>query len=236
MSAVLIAVGFFIRRHVEETAAYANAAKPAAAGLPIAALLRGQSKQLLLAAGAVVGAIMTLYQASTFLTGYAESHLRVSKHDLFAISAVGGLCLMAGIVVSGILVDRYGRRRVATGAYMVAVPWSLAILPLVQNGSRVHFTVAVLVSYTLVGLMMPALTALIPMVFTVRTRYTGAAMANNLGAIAGGALPPVISPLLMEHGTRAVTGLMVVFSLVSLVSVLFLRDAEATGHPATGER
>ncbi|MFN8071344.1 MAG: MFS transporter [Mycobacterium sp.] len=236
LSAVLIAVGFYIRRHVEETAQYTQAAEPASAALPIAELLRGQGKQLLLAAGAVVGAITMLYQASTFLTGYAESHLHVSKHDLFAINAAGGVCLMAGIVVAGLLVDRFGGRRIAAVAYLLAVPWSLAILPLIQTGYRVHFTVAVLVSYTLVGLVMPSLTGLIPGAFAVRTRYTGAAMSNNLGAIVGGALPPVISPLLMEHDSSGVTALMVAFSVLSLVSVLVLRDVEATGHPAKDER
>lgn len=236
ISAVLIAVGFYIRRHVEETAQYAHAAEPASAGLPLAGLLRGQSKQLLLAAGSVVGVIMMLYQASTFLTGYAESHLHVSKDDIFAISVVGGLCSMAGIVVSGILVDRYGSRRIAAAVYMVAVPWSLAILPLIQAGGPVHFAVAVLTSYLLVGLVMPSLTTMIPTAFTVRTRYTGAAVANNLGAIVGGALPPVVSPLLMAHGGVAVTAMMATFSVVSLISVLLLRDVEVTGHPAADER
>ncbi|MEI6251183.1 MAG: hypothetical protein WCP30_00055 [Mycobacteriaceae bacterium] len=41
--------------------------------------------------------------------------------------------------------------------------------------------------------------------------------------------------MLMAHGGNAVGVMMVAFSLLSLVSVLFLRDVEATGHPATDE-
>jgi len=41
-------------------------------------LLRRQTPHWLLAAGAVVGAIMMLCEASTFLTGYAETHLPIS--------------------------------------------------------------------------------------------------------------------------------------------------------------
>jgi MFS family permease len=236
MSAVLIAVGFYLRRNLEETTQYAGVAEPAPSRLPIVEVLRGQGRQLLLAAGTVVGAIMLLYQASTFLTGYAESHLHVAKHDIFAISTVGGLFLMAGIVFSGMLIERFGRRRLAAAGYLVAVPWSLAILPLIQSGNRVHFIVAVLVSYTIVGVVMAPLTALIPTAFTVRTRYTGAATANNLGAIVGGAVPPVISPLLMEHGSGGLTALMVSLTMLSLISVLLLRDVDAAGHPATDER
>lgn len=68
------------------------------------------------------------------------------------------------------------------------------------------------------------------------TDHTGAAMANNLGAVPGGAVPPVISPMLMSHGGNAVGLMMFAFTLMSLVSVLFLRDVDAAGHPATDER
>lgn len=234
MSAVLIAVGFYIRRNLDETAEYAN--HTARAALPIADLLRRQPRQLLLAAGAVTGAMMLIYQASTFLTGYAQEHLHVSKHDLFAIGAIGGLLMMAGVTASGLLLNRYGRRRIAAVGYAVAVPWSLLILPMVQTGNRTYFALAALGSYAIVGVVMSPLTALIPTVFAVHNRYTGAALSNNLGAIVGGALPPVLSPLLMEHGSGAVTALMVSFSVVSLVSVLLLRDVEDAGHPATDER
>ena len=236
MSAVLIALGFYVRRHLEETAEYADATEPGPARLPIADLLRRQTSQLLLAAGAVVGAVMMIYQASTFLTGYAHTHLHYAKQDIFAISAVGGVCLMAGIVASGFLADRFGRRRIAALGYGIAVPWSLAILPLIQTGDAMFFGAAVLVTYAIVGLVMSPLTALIPSVFAVRNRYTGAAMANNLGAVVGGAVPPVISPLLMTRGGDAVGLMMVAFSLLSLVSVLLLRDVDAAGHSATDER
>lgn len=234
LSAVLIAVGVYVRRNLDETAEYANHTERAA--LPIADLLRRQPRQLLLAAGAVAGAMMLIYQASTFLTGYAQEYLHVSKNDLFAIGAIGGLMMMAGVTASGLLLNRYGRRRIAALGYAAAVPWSVLILPMVQTGNRASFAVAVLVSYAIVGVVMSPLTALIPTVFAVRNRYTGAALSNNLGAIVGGALPPVLSPLLMEHGSGAVTALMAGFSVLSLVSVLLLRDVEAGGHPATDGR
>ena len=236
MSAVLIGVGFYVRRHLGETAEYAEAAEPARGRLPIIELLRNQTPQLLLAAGAAAGAIMLLYQSSTFLTGYAEAHLGLAKPDIFAISAVGGLCLLAGIAVSGFLTDRYGRRRIAAIGYGVAVPWSLAILPLVKTDDMALFGVTVMVTSVIVGLLMSPLAALIPTVFAVRHRYTGAAMANNLGAILGGALPPVVSPLLIEHGDRAVGLMMVGFVLVSLTSVVLLREEAPTPSAAAAQR
>ncbi len=224
LSAVLIAVGLYVRMHLEETAEFADAPRPAGAGLPIADLFRRQTPQLLLAAGAVVGTVMLLYQASTFISGYAETHLHFSKPAIFAVSAVGGLFLMAGVTASGFLADRVGRQRLAVVGGAVAVPWSLAILPLVQTGNEALFAVALTVTYTLVGFMMTPLAAFMPSVFATRNRYTGAALANNLGAILGGALPPVLSPLLMADGSGAVSLMMAGFAALSLVSVLLLRE------------
>lgn len=229
LSAVMIAVGLYFRVHLEETAEFAAvpaSSAPADAGLPIVDLFRRQTQQLLLAAGSVVGTVMLLYQASTFLSGFAETHLHFAKSAIFAVSAVGGLFLMAGVTASGFLADIVGRRKLAAVGCAVAVPWSLAILPLVQTGNAVLFAAAVIVTYTLVGFVMTPLSAFMPSVFATRNRYTGAALANNLGAIVGGALPPVISPLLMAHGSAAVSVMMAGFALLSLVSVLLLRDAD----------
>ncbi len=226
-SAVLIGVGIYVRLHLEETAEFAGASAPSETGLPLACLLRDQGRQLLLAAGAASGAVMLIYQASTFLAGYAETHLNFSKPEIFSINALGGVAMMAGIAASGFLTDRFGRRRIASVGYGIAVPWSLAILPLSQTGDPALYTVAVTVTSAIIGVVMSPLTSLIPSVFSLRHRYTGAALANNLGAIVGGALPPVISPLLMAHGGAGVSVLMTGFSLLSLISVRLLRDDAA---------
>lgn len=227
LSAVLIVVGIVVRKRLEETREFASARDAATDHLPIAELLRRQTPQLLLAAGAAAGAVMLLYQASTFLTAYAETHLHYAKSSIFAISALGGLCLMVTVFTSGLLTDAYGPRRVAAAAYGLAVPWSFVILPLIQTGNPVIFAGTLAVTYALVGLVMSPLTALLPTVFSIRHRYTGVALANNLGAIVGGAVPPVISPLLMAHGGGGVGLLMVGFCGLSLVSVLLLREGSA---------
>lgn len=231
-SAVLIAVGIYVRLRLEETAEFAATPTGHKAGSPLAGLLRHQRRQLLLAAGAAAGAVMLLYQASTFLAGYAEGHLHFAKPEIFGINALGGVLLLAGITASGFLADAYGRRPIASVGYAIAVPWSLLILPLSQTGDPVLFTVAVGATYAIVGVVMSPLTSLIPSVFAVRHRYTGAALANNIGAVLGGALPPVISPLLMAHGRGGVSLLMFGFSLLSLVSVRLLHDDDAVADDA----
>jgi MFS family permease len=226
LSAVLIGVGVYVRLHLEETVEFAAAsAAPVKTALPIVELMRRQTPQLLSAAGATAGAVMLFYQVGTFMSTYAEGHLHLHKETIFGVGALGGVALMVGATISGFLSDTFGRRRLAAIGYAVAVPWSFAMLPMVQTGEVVFFAVTVLATYFFIGFIGAPLSAFLPGNFATRHRYTGAAMANNLGAILGGALPPMVSPLLVQHGNSAIGAMMAGFALLGLVSVLRLQES-----------
>ena len=82
---------------------------------------------------------------------------------------------------------------------------------------------------------MGPLAALLPEIFAPEYRYTGAALSHTLGAIIGGALPPVISPMLLaSFGGCAVAVMMGALGLVSLACVLGLPEtAGRTLWPVT---
>jgi hypothetical protein len=96
------------------------------------------------------------------------------------------------------------------------------MLPLMHTGDPRIFAGTMLATYTLVGLLMSPISALLPQIFPTPTRYTGAAMANNLGGIVGGGLVPVISPLLMVHGLGATSAMMAGLCMVSVISLVVL--------------
>lgn len=227
LSAVLIGVGVYIRLHLEETVEFAASAAPVQTSPPIVELVRRQTPQLLWAMGATAGAMMLFYQVGTFMSTYAEGHLHLPKETIFGVGALGGVALMVGATIAGFLGDTFGRRRLAAIGYAVAVPWSFAMLPMVQtglDGAAGFFAVTVLATYFFIGFIGAPLAAFLPGNFATRHRYTGAAMANNLGAIVGGALPPMLSPLLVEHGNAAIGAMMAGFALLGLVSVLRLQE------------
>ena len=225
LSVLLIAVGVYVRLNLEETVEFAASAERMPAAPPLVELIRRQTPQLLLAAGATAGAVMLFYQVGTFVNSYAESHLHLPKHVIFGVGALGGLAMMAGAALSGCLGDRFGRRRLAAVGYAVAIPWSLVMLPIVETGKVELFSVTVLFTYLIIGFIGAPLAAFLPGVFATRHRYTGAALANNLGAILGGALPPVISPLLVLHGETAIGVMMAGFAVLGLFSVLRLGES-----------
>lgn len=226
-SAVLIAIGIYVRRNVEETADFTDESA-SAARLPIVEVVQRQPVQILLAAGVVAGVVTLLYQVSTFLPTYAETALHYPKALILAVGALGGLSLIAGVLLAGALCDRYGPGRLVVVGYAVTVPWSLAILPLIHSGGATAFAVTAMITYLLNGFVAAPLAVFLPRVFATRYRYSGAATAHNLGAILGGAIPPVISPLLMAGGGVGV--MMAGFSLAGLLSAVLLgRISQGSG-------
>lgn len=224
ISAVLVGTALFIRMRIEETAEFAET--PHEGGLPLADLMREQWREVLLAAGAVAGVLMLVYQVGTFFTHYASVHLRYSKDVVLLAGVVGGLAAIACVAASAILSDTYGQRRVIMLGLGLALPWSLLLMPLVDTRRPMVFTLAIVVTYAIIGTSMGPLASYLPAIFATRYRYTGTAVSYNIGGILGGGIPPVISPALLNaFGAWAVGLMMGALALISLVSVVLLGAA-----------
>ncbi|AQT82570.1 MFS transporter [Mycolicibacterium litorale] len=230
LSAVLLAVALYVRLHVEESPVFAESAGQDHAGVPIAEAMRHQGREVVLAAGAVVGMFMLAFQAGTYFPNYAATHLHFNEDLILFVGVVGGLTSIATVAAAATLSDTYGRRRVLTLGAVLALPWTLLVFPLIQSGDPVRYAVAIIGTYAVIGVMMGPLAAFIPEIFATRYRYTGAGLSYNVGGILGGALPPVLSPMLLSsYGSWSITAMMAGFIVLTLVSVLML--TETAGRP-----
>ncbi|MBI5339061.1 MAG: MFS transporter [Mycolicibacterium rufum] len=222
LSGILILVALYIRMHVKDSPVQTESAH---VGTPLAALFRRQGRQVLLAAGVAICAPMLVFQAGTFFTHYAADRLDFSYDLVLMVGVIGGLCAVGFAALSAILSDTYGRRRVVSLGFALTAPWAFAVFPLIETGHKLVFGVTIVVTYCLIGWCMGPLAALLPEIFDPEYRYTGAALSHTLGAIVGGALPPVVSPILLaSYGGWAVSVMMGALGLVSLACVLALPE------------
>lgn len=225
LSAVLIVTALVVRMSVKETPVFAEAAATTHAETPVAALLRDQGRQLLLAAGAMVGVLGLVYETGTFFTHYATAHLGFSTDFVLLVGVIGGGCTVAFVAASAILSDTYGRRLPMTVGYVLAVPWSLVVFPLIETRNHVLFAVAIVVTYAIIGIAMGPLASFIPETFALAYRYTGAGLAHNIGGIIGGGVPPVISEYLLDtYGSWSIAVMLAGLALTSLVCVRLLKE------------
>jgi MFS family permease len=235
-SAVLIGVALYVRLNIAETPVFtAHRELADRRGAPFAELFRAQRRQVLLASGAAVGPFTVSFMAGTYLMNYARVELSHPKNLILFVGVLGGISLIVFNALAGGWSDTYGRRRVMLCGFALAVPWSFAVMPLLDTRSPALFGLAIVVMYALLGMMTGPMAAFIPEIFATRYRYTGAGLAFNAGGIVGGAVPPLVAGALVASvGGWAVGLMMAALVLLSLSCTARLPETAGTALTHTG--
>ncbi|MDG4669204.1 MFS transporter [Mycobacterium sp. 236(2023)] len=225
-SAVLVLVALYVRLNIDETPVFTQArTENQVARAPLGELLKRQPKEVLLGAGAMTGIFTFSFMGGTYLIGYASTQLGHPRTLILSVGVLGGLAMMLLTMISARLCDSYGRRRIILFGFVLGVPWSFAVLPLLDTESPVLFAIGIAGTFAILGISYGPMASLIPEVFATRFRYTGAGLAFNLAGILGGAVPPLIAgALLTSFGPGAIGVMLAVLVGVSLVSTLALPE------------
>ena len=229
-SAVLIAIALYVRLHVAETPVFTEQKARAAAPVrPLVALFANQRREVLLAAGTMIGFFTLGYLANAYFMSYALTHIGFSPDLILAVGLLGGMIVVVFNALSSILSDTFGRRRVIIVALAVGVPWSFAIMPLINTGNAVLFALAMSGTYAIAASSYGPMAAFIPEIFGTQYRYSGAGLSLNLAGLVGGAVPTIIAaPLMATWGVTAIGVMMTAVMLVSLACTVLLPETKGT--------
>jgi MFS family permease len=238
ISAALIGIALYVRLRIDETPVFtAEKARNLVPSAPIAELLRLQRREILLAAGSILGGFGFAYMGNTYLTVYAHFHLGYTRSFIWAVGALAGLASITFVALSATLCDRVGRRRMMLLGWAACVPWALAVIPLMDTGNPVLYAVAIVGMSAIAAIGSGPTGAFIPELFATRYRYSGSALAVNTAGIFGGALPPLIAGTLQAtYGSWAVGPMLAIIALASLVCTYLLPETIGTAlHSTRGE-
>ncbi|MDQ1181089.1 MFS transporter [Rhodococcus sp. SORGH_AS_0301] len=223
-SAVLVLIGLYMRLAIEETPVFkadqaAAATTPSApTRLPVLEAWHVQKREVLLAAGALASLFSLFYMGTAYLTSYGTKTLGFDRPFVLWTGIVGAVIFGITIALSATFSDRVGRRRVIMVSCAAAVPWSLALFPILDTGSSTAYVIAMCVTLSIFGIAYGPTGALLPELFRTRFRYTGAGLGYNLAGVLGGAIPPLLAaPLTAQFGSIAVGVMLALLSVLSLI-------------------
>jgi len=225
-SVVLIGVGLYAQSRASETSTGVSD-QPERRRAPLLELLRSHPKQILLAAGATVINGGAYYLLTVYILSYATQVLAVSRGTILTGVLVSAVASGLTIPAAAALSDRIGRRRVfLSGAALLAV-WGFPMFWLVNTGSAVLITVALVVAQLIFSLTYGPCPALFSEMFGARVRYSGVSVGYQIGAVAGGALAPIIATSLHAefHTANAIALYLAVMAAVSFVSVFLVTES-----------
>ena len=226
-SALLVAVGLWIRLRIAETPAFARDATPPVA-VPIAAVFGQHKRQLLAASAGAACCFATFYLCTAFALSYATSTLQIDRQTFLALQLGANLFLALGIVGAAIAADRFGSgRTIALGAVLTIVA-GLAFGPTLASGSLPAIFAVLSFALLAMGLTYGPLSGWLSALFPVRLRYTAISLAFTFGGIVGGALVPIAAQHLASTGHIVATGrLLAGVAVVTLAGLRLARPATA---------
>ncbi len=226
LSAVLVALGLYVRLKIAETPAFQTAIeRHERVRVPLVSLVVHYGWPTLLGALAMVVCYTLFYISTVFTLSYGVSALHFSRQAFLAMLCFAVLFMAIATPLSAWASDRFGRRPVLIAGIAAAIVSGFAMAPLVSSGSTPLVTLFLTIELFLMGVTFAPMGALLPELFPTRVRYTGAGVAYNLGGILGASLAPYIATMLAARGGLAwVGGYVSVAAAISLVAVLLMRE------------
>jgi metabolite-proton symporter len=226
VSAVLVAVGLYVRLKIAETPAFQAAIeRKERVRVPIATLLSQHWLPTVLGALAMVVCYTLFYNATTFSLSYGVSTLHIPRPTFLGMLCIAVVFMALATPLSAWAADRYGRKPVLIVGIIAAILSGFTMAPLLGSGSMPLVLLFLIIELFLMGITFAPMGALLPELFPTAVRYTGAGVAYNLGGILGASVAPYIAQVLAAHGGLTwVGGYVSVAAAVSLIGVLCMRE------------
>ncbi|PXY36278.1 MFS transporter [Prauserella flavalba] len=238
LSAILVVVGYVLRRTIDESPTFTEIKRKGAVDkAPALTILRRYPARTLLVAATTLSGGVAFYMMSVFGLSYATEELGLTRQTILLIVLVSMVldCLM--VLASGIISDRIGRPKMImfgmVGKAALAFPWIWLLdsgNPWIVFLGYVLFCIPHAAGQGVAGVFYAE-------TFPAKVRYSGLSIGYTLGMIGGSAIAPMVATsLVAAWGTGALGWYMLTMSLISTISTtIILRSPKITGRDVEEE-
>ena len=165
---------------------------------PAGATLRLQGRDILVAAFVPLAAFATFYLVTIFPLSWSVVSDQRGAADMLLWQTGAAVFAALGIVLSGLLADRIGRRRELLGGAILIAIFAFAAPFLLQMGS-VGPNIFLLVGFFVLGISFGQSSGAVATRFSPVYRYTASAFTSDLAWLLGAGFAPLIVLALVTH-------------------------------------
>ena len=158
----------------------------------IGELFRSQWHNMALGAFAALASYALFHLVTVFPLSWILLYSKQSVSEFLAIQVIGGLLGAGGIVASGLIADRIGRRR-TVGAFAILIAVFSGFAPTLLDGGTLGQDVFILLGFILLGLSYGQVAGAMNVNFEARYRYVGAALTADLAWLFGAGFAPLVA-------------------------------------------
>ncbi|MDT3344777.1 MFS transporter [Microbacterium aquilitoris] len=231
LSVVLILVGWYVRRRVEESPVFLELAeRKEHSRMPIVELFRKHAVLVIVAAFVFAGNNAVGYMTTGgYIQGYAtnpEGPLGLDRGPVLWAVTGSAVTWLLSTLVAGFASDRFGRRTTYIAGWIMQLVGVFALFPLVNTGNVFVLFLGLAILTIGLGFTYGPQAALYAELFPASIRFSGVSISYAIGAILGGAFAPTIATALVAAfgSTTPVTWYLAGMTVLGLVATLLLRD------------
>jgi metabolite-proton symporter len=231
LSFVLIIIGYYVRRRVEESPVFREIAeRREKTRMPIVQLFKKHTVLVLVAAFVFAGNNAAGYVTTGgYIQNYAtnpDGPLGLERGPVLWAVAGSGITWLIFTAFAGYISDRIGRRTTYIAGWLIQIVALLVLFPLVNTGNVFLLFLGLAFLTVGLGLTYGPQAALYSELFPASIRFSGVSISYALGSILGGAFAPTIATALVQAtGTTTSVALYLVgMAVLGLIATLLLRD------------
>jgi MFS family permease len=182
---------------------------------------RSQGRNVLIGALAALASYALFHVVTVFPLSWIVLYSTRSISEFLVIQVVGAGVMALGVIVSGLVADRFGRRTtLGTCAALIAV--LSGFVPLLMTGGVLGENIFILLGFALLGLSYGQAAGAVTSNFTPKYRYTGAALTSDLSWLVGAGFAPLVALALAAHFGLAYVGLYLISGAACSLAALSL--------------
>lgn len=227
LSAIVVIVGFWVRRSLPETPAFKEeAAASATAKMPVVELFTRQGADVVrVIFAALVSVVSTIF--SVFTLSYAVNTVHIPRATMLTVLVLANVVALVAIPLWAMLSDRVGRRPIfifgALGSAALIWPYMWAISTL---DIPMIFTFGLLLSGVVYSAANGVWPSLYGEMFDTRVRLSGMAIGTQIGFALGGFAPAISAAVIGTgpNGWMPVAAFTTVTAVIAAISAFTARE------------
>jgi MFS family permease len=196
---------------------------------PFGELTRFQGRNVLIGALAALASYALFHVVTVFPLSWISLYSPREITGFLQIQMLGAVLAAAGVVASGLIADRVGRRT-TLGALAALIAVFSFFVPWLLTGGEAGENAFILLGFTLLGLSYGQAAGAVTANFPARYRYTGAALTSDLAWLVGAGFAPLVALAVAANfglvyvGVYLLSGAVCSMAALSLNRALDIRD------------
>src|SRR5471032_1996383 len=185
---------------------------------------QSQGRNVLIGALAALASYALFHLVTVFPLSWITIYSPRSVTGFLGTQMVGVVLMAVGVVASGLIADRIGRRR-TLGSLAILIAVFSGFVPMLLNGGETAQDAFIMLGFALLGLSYGQAAGAVTANFPAQYRYTGAAFTSDLAWLVGAGFAPLVSLGVSSQFGLAYVGLYLLSGAVCSLAALSLNRA-----------